>query len=68
MTLTIMQKVMQIITNKPGLTESEIAREIFGPRGVQQQVNGDCRLLVDRGIVRREGRGGPGAPFRYFME
>ena len=68
MTLTIMQKIMQIITDKPGLTESEIACEIFGPHGVQQQVNGDCRLLVDQGIARREGRGGSGEPFRYFME
>lgn len=51
----------------PGLTEAEIARAINGSDGYQQQVNQDCRLLVDREVLVREGKGRNGSPYRYHI-
>jgi hypothetical protein len=55
-----------LIQHGPGRTEAELAEAIYGDKAYQQRVNGDCRLLVDRGVVERRGTGGPGDPFKYF--
>jgi hypothetical protein len=44
------------------------AEAIFGNRGYQQRVNGDCNLLVTRGVIERQGSGGPADPYRYYVK
>lgn len=61
----IADRVLALIREKPGLTELEIAQSIFGEDAYQQRVNGDCRLLLSRGLVERHGEGGWHDPFRY---
>jgi hypothetical protein len=63
---TILDALQFLIENGPGRTEAELARAIFGRDAYQQRVNGDCRLLENRGLVERRGTGGPGDPFTYF--
>ena len=62
----VREDVELLIQKKPGLTESEIAEEIFGPSARQQRVNPSCRELFQIGRVERRGLGGPGDPFRYY--
>jgi hypothetical protein len=60
-------RILNIVRRRPGMTELEIARAMYGPSAVQQQVNADCRLLVDLRLVERCGVGGRGDPFVYRM-
>ena len=55
-----------LVARKPGLTEIEIATELFGGDAYQQKVNSQCRLLINEGRVERRGRGGNGDPFTYY--
>ena len=63
--MSLRSKVCDVIHSRPGVTELEIARLVYGPGIDQGQVNRVCRQLVDDGHVLREGRGGPHDPFRY---
>ena len=58
-------RLLDLIERRPGMTELEMARELFGASAVQQSVNSDCRLLVSLGLVERMGVGGRGDPFTY---
>jgi len=60
------ERVEQIILRKPGLTDSEIAFELFGKSGYRQRVNPYCRQLEQWGRIVRQGDGGPKDPYRYF--
>lgn len=64
---TVEERVEALIRHKPGLTEAEMATELFGSDGYQQRVNSTCRRLIRKGRVRREGLGGRGDPFRYLL-
>lgn len=64
--LTLADVLMFLIEKGPGRTEAELAEAIFGDRAYQQRVNGECRLLVDRGRIERRGTGGQSDPFKYF--
>ena len=62
---TIAQAIEVIVRYRPnGITQTEIAETIFGPRpeGYQQRVNQDCAWLTNRGYIRRD----DGRPARYF--
>lgn len=61
-----MDVLQYLIEKGPGRTEAELAEAIFGKHGYQQRVNGDCNLLVNRGLVERRGHGGHADPYRYF--
>lgn len=63
---TIADVLLFLIEKRPGRTERELAQAIFGRNGYQQQVNGDCNLLLNRGLVERRGVGGPSDPYRYY--
>lgn len=58
-------RVLNVITRRPGLTELEIAKALYGRDAVQQQVNADCRMLVELGTIERLGVGGRGDPYTY---
>lgn len=61
----VANRLLDLIEQKPGMAELEIARTLFGRNAVQQSVNPDCRLLVSLGLVERCGVGGPGDPYTY---
>lgn len=61
----ISNRLLDLIERRPGMTELEMARELFGASAVQQSINPDCRLLVNLGLVERIGVGGPGDPFTH---
>jgi hypothetical protein len=63
--MTTEDRVLDVITKAPGLTELEISQRIFGKDGVQQRVNPYCRALVKASHVKRSGKGGRGDPFTY---
>lgn len=65
--MTLAEEVYELVSRKPGFTESDIARMIFGRHGYQQQVNSACRQLVDACRVERQGKGGPGDPYTYRL-
>ena len=61
----VRNKILQLIRRRPGMTELEIARAIYGPSAQQPQVNPVCRKLVADGYVQRQGEGRSG-PFIYY--
>ena len=62
----LLDDVERIISEKPGLTATQIARVLYGPRGYAEQVNHGCLALARLGRIERRGGGGPGDPFKYF--
>ncbi len=67
MSETLIMDVLRVLIEKgPGRTEAELALAIYGDKGVQQNVNQDCRLLEARKLVERRGAGGPADPYRYY--
>ena len=60
-------RVREAIRANPGATERELSKIVFGPLGYPQQINGVCRSLLSRKIVRRIGSGGKGYPYRYYV-
>ena len=60
--ITIADVLEFLIQNGPGRTEAELAEAIFADSAYQQRVNQDCALLQVKGVVRREGAGGPSDP------
>ena len=64
--MTLADDILSLVTRKPGLTEAEIAKHLFGRFGYQQRVNSTCRRLIREYRVERRGNGGgPGHPFSY---
>ena len=64
---TTADRIVDIVRRRPGMTELEIVRALYGPAAKQQQVNADCRYLVESGALQRQGVGGPGDPFTYHL-
>jgi hypothetical protein len=61
----VTQKILDLVRQRPNLTEREIAKQVIGPNAVQQDVNRECRALVSLGLVDRLGTGGPSDPYTY---
>lgn len=57
--------VERVVQRNPGLTATEIARELFGDDAYQERVGSAVRILTQRGRIERRGAGGPGEPFTY---
>lgn len=50
---SIMGRALQIIAEKPGASDREIAEAIYGPGSLGTLVNKECRELADQGLTRR---------------
>jgi len=59
---TVEQKIVEVVSRIPGLSQTQIAREIYGPDGYQQQVNQHLSVLVGRGLIKKEGD----SRFKYY--
>jgi hypothetical protein len=66
--MSTVDDVLWLLTRQPGLTEVEIARQLFGRDGYQQQVNSACRRLVKEYRIERRGSGRRGDPFTYHRK
>lgn len=64
----IAQQILEIVKRRPGMTELEIARAIYGSGAVQQRVNQYCRALLAQGLIERGGRGGATDPYIYRVK
>jgi hypothetical protein len=64
--MALADDLQALITRKPGLSEADLAAELFGSDGYQQRVNSTCRRMIKQGRVRREGNGYQADPYRYF--
>ena len=53
----ISKRVLELIQRRPGMTELEIAKEVYGPSALQPQVNAVCKKLLAAGVVTRAGQG-----------
>ncbi len=64
--MTMADEVEALITRRPGLTEEEIAKVLFGEAATQQKVCKACASLLKSRRIERSGKGGRTDPFRYF--
>jgi len=65
--MTVADDIELLVARTPGLTEAELAGQLFGREGYQQRVNSTCRHLINQGRIERHGRGGPSDPFTYHL-
>ena len=63
---TRQKRVVGFVSKTPGKTQREIAKAIYGPDAVQNEVNQDVNRCVRFGLLREEGLGGLNDPFRYY--
>lgn len=63
--MALMDAVEDLVRQKPGLTEIQIAEAIYGERAYQQRVNPTCRKLLAEKRVERRGNGYYGDPYTY---
>lgn len=61
----VAQKIEELVRRRPGMTELDIAKAIYGPAAVQPQINPICRKLVAQGRIERRGAG-RSDPFTYY--
>lgn len=63
--MAIVDEVEAMIARRPGLTETELAKALYGSNGYPQQVNAACRTLLRRERIERRGKG-YSEPFTYY--
>jgi hypothetical protein len=59
-------EILGLVRRRPGMTELEIAKKLYGPSALQPQVNPHCRKLLQQRLVERRGGGGINDPFVYY--
>ncbi len=64
--MALADDILDLVGHRPGLTEMQIADELFS-NPYQQRVNSTCRRLIVEGALRRQGRGGKADPYRYTI-
>jgi hypothetical protein len=68
--MSVADDILALVARKRRLrlTEDDIADMLFGQNNAyQQRVNADCRLLVQKGLLKRHGKGGPADPYTYSL-
>lgn len=63
--MTVADRIQDLVARRPGLTEAQIAEELFGADGYQQRVNSTCRRLVRQSRLERRGNGYQADPYAY---
>lgn len=63
----LIDDVERLVRREPGLTATELARNLFGNDGYHSRLIAECRALIYAGWIERRDSGGPGDPFRYFQ-
>ncbi len=61
----LIDNIERIIRTTPGLTATQIARQLYGNSGYGERVRAVCQALHKLGRIERTGMGGPGDPFRF---
>lgn len=51
---------------QPGRTARALAEDLLGKGAATSRLQFALTLLLDRGVVRREGEGGRQDPYRYY--
>ena len=57
--MSVADDILRLVTQRPGITELELAQAIYRDNPYQQLVNSTCRRLRQRGLIRRAGEGDP---------
>jgi hypothetical protein len=50
---TLAQQILEAVQKQPGITDRWLAEALFGPGTPPQPVNGECRRMVDQGLIDR---------------
>jgi hypothetical protein len=53
---SLSDRILGVSSRQPGITDRWLAEDVFGLGTPQQGVNGECRLLADRGLLKRAKR------------
>ncbi len=56
--MTLVERIIELLKRRPGLSDRKIADELFGIDKPQQPVNIACRDLEKKGIISRQKTGG----------
>lgn len=51
--MSLANTIIEIIRRRPGISDRELSESIFGKRERAQQINGECRHLVNLGRLER---------------
>jgi len=62
----LIDNIERIIRTTPGLTATQIARQLYGNSGYGERVRAVCQSLHELGRIERTGMGDPGDPFRFY--
>lgn len=54
--MALKNKIVNLLSEKDGMTDREIANAILGINEPQQAVNQTCRTLVSKGVIKRTNR------------
>ena len=65
--MTEVEEILALVKRRPGITEPQMAANLFPGNDYQQRVNSTCRRLRAEGLIHRRGDGGAGAPFKYYL-
>ncbi len=65
--MALADDIEELVRQRPGLTEAQLADELFEGNGYQQRVNSTCRRLIKQGRVERRGKGYQAEPFTYHV-
>lgn len=55
--MALADKVIEALQRRPGISDRELSRSIFGTRHRVQQINGECRHLENCGLIIRRKEG-----------
>lgn len=54
--IALAERILEVVREQPGITDKRLAETLFGSGTRQQRVNGECRLMVARGLIQRAAR------------
>ena len=58
--------IEDLVSQKPGITERELADDVLGPGGDLNQLEQLCLHLIEQGKIERRGEGTDGSPYTFY--